>query len=251
MWNLYKLGWIVAFWTAGLSACTLPCSAQGTSSSQESAAKSPDGRSRVQSHDSVTVTATYTPEEKEDWKINEVYQPIYWLEQKGDCETAIERYKTEVIPLAEQSKFEGPKKKFLSLANEGIGGCYMTQRRLCRSRGEVSTKYRLPASGRFELSNQFPRNWESTDGSAALGRCGGIAQEVRVSLLAYLAVVYLREVRTVEALKTVDLAYDEATRPNVPSTFATEIVKVGSMIAQAAGDEDARAKWSQRKPPEK
>jgi len=83
----------------------------------------------VQSHHSVTVTATYTPEEKEDWKINEVYQPIYWLEQKGDCETAIERYKTEVIPLAEQSKFEGPKKKFLSLANEGIGGCYMTQRR--------------------------------------------------------------------------------------------------------------------------
>ena len=31
MWNLNKLGWIVAFWTAGLSACTLPCSAQGTS----------------------------------------------------------------------------------------------------------------------------------------------------------------------------------------------------------------------------
>jgi tetratricopeptide (TPR) repeat protein len=69
--------------------------------------------------------------------------------------------------------------------------------------------------------------------------------------LAYMAVVYLREGRPVEALKTADLAYNVVTQPNVPPKFATEIVQVGRMIAQATGDEDAMAKWSQREPPEK
>ena len=75
------------------------------------------------------VTATYTPEEKEGWKINEVYQPIFSLERKGDCDTAIKRYESEVIPLAKKSKFETPKSKFSQLAKRGIGNCYMTQRR--------------------------------------------------------------------------------------------------------------------------
>lgn len=79
--------------------------------------------------DSVTVRATYTPEEKEDWKINEVYQPIFSLERKGDCYTAIKRYESEVISLAKKSKFETPKRSFCSLAKRGIGNCYMTQRR--------------------------------------------------------------------------------------------------------------------------
>ena len=74
------------------------------------------------------MTATSRPEEKEGWKINEVYQPIFSLERKGDCDTAIKRYESEVIPLA-KSKFETPKSKFLQLPKRGIGNCYMTQRR--------------------------------------------------------------------------------------------------------------------------
>ena len=66
--------------------------------------------------------------------------------------------------------------------------------------------------------------------------------------IAYLAIVYLREGRTPEALKTAELAYDEATQPHVSSTFVSEVVKVGRAIAQASGDEDAVAKWSQRSP---
>ena len=285
MWNLYKLGWIVAFWTAGLSACTLPCSAQGTSSSQESAAKPPDGRSRVQSHHSVTVTATYTPEEKEDWKINEVYQPIFSLEQKGDCEAAIHRYKLELVPLAEKSKFEIPKNKFLFLANRGIGNCYMAQRQY--EAAEQSFRQILeymPIWPGLDDSD-YPINFQQL-GTAQIGQQHWDAAEESlkksVSLfdpqidnalksdsefvrtehvghlyrgkarsLAYIGVVYLREGRPVEALKTADLAYNVATQPNVPPKFATEIVQVGRMIAQATGDEDAMAKWSQREPPEK
>jgi hypothetical protein len=66
--------------------------------------------------------------------------------------------------------------------------------------------------------------------------------------IAYLGIVYLREGRIAEALKTADLAYDEATQPHVSSTFVSEVVKVGRSIAQVSGDEDALAKWSQRSP---
>jgi len=244
-------------------------------------AKPADGKSRVQSHDSITVTANYTPEEKEDWKINEVYQRIYSLEQKGDCETAVERYKAEVIPLAEQSKFEGPKKKFLSLANEGIGACYMTQRRYA----EAEERFRQNIDYLPTDDSSYPINFREI-GRAQMGQQHWVAAEeslkksvsifdpqiqkalnskyefvrteqvgflcgAKARTLAYLAVVYLREERTTESLKTAELAYDEATQPNVPSTVATDIAKVGRMVAQAAGDENAIAKWSQRTLPEK
>jgi len=58
--------------------------------------------------------------------------------------------------------------------------------------------------------------------------------------------VYLREARTAEALKAAELAYNEATEEHVPATFYNEVVKVGRSIAQASGDGDAVAKWSQR-----
>ncbi len=66
--------------------------------------------------------------------------------------------------------------------------------------------------------------------------------------LSYLAVVYLREGRTSEALKTSELAYQDVTRPHVQATFLNEIVKVGNLIAQESGDEGAIAKWTQRSP---
>jgi tetratricopeptide (TPR) repeat protein len=64
----------------------------------------------------------------------------------------------------------------------------------------------------------------------------------------YLGIVYLREGRTAEALKTAELAYNEATQEHVPPTFYYEVVKIGRSIAQASGDGDAVAKWSQRSP---
>ena len=57
--------------------------------------------------------------------------------------------------------------------------------------------------------------------------------------IAYLGIVYLREGRTAEALKTAELAYYKATQPHVSSAFVSEVVKVGRSIAQASGDEDA------------
>jgi len=107
-WRRIDFAVVVCF--VSLSVYLLPCFAQSTAPSQSSQSSPADGP-RVKSHDSVTVTAQLTPEENEDWKINEVFQPVFSVEQKGDCDTAIQRYKTEVIPLAEKSKFEVPRKR--------------------------------------------------------------------------------------------------------------------------------------------
>jgi len=55
--------------------------------------------------------------------VMDVYQPIFVLEEHTEGETAIRRYESEVIPLAQGSKFEVPKNKFLYLANLRIGNC--------------------------------------------------------------------------------------------------------------------------------
>jgi tetratricopeptide (TPR) repeat protein len=66
--------------------------------------------------------------------------------------------------------------------------------------------------------------------------------------LSYLAILYMREGRTTEALEAAELAYGEATQPHVQATFVNEVLKVGSSIAQQSGDEAAIAQWSQRSP---
>src|ERR1700690_1481082 len=117
-----------AFFAAFLAVCALPCFGQQSSTDQSTPPKPATAKPRLKSHDSITVTANYTPEERDDSKINEVYQPISTQEYgKGDCDAAIQRYKTEVIPLAEKSEFEKTKNKFLYLAYRGIASCYMKE----------------------------------------------------------------------------------------------------------------------------
>lgn len=283
--NLRRLNWATVLWVAGLSVCSLPCSAQGNPSSQDSVRKQTDTKSRLKSHDSVTVSAKFTPEELEEGKINDVYQAIYLVEQKGDCETAIQRYKSEVIPLAEQSKFEVPKNKFLFLANRGIGNCYLTHLRYEEAEqtfqkimdylpiwpGTDDSDY--PINFRQIATAQMSQqHWEAaeeslkksvslfdpqiekalkSDSEFSRTEHAGNLLGSRARSLAYLAIVFLREGRTTEALKTADLSYDGATQPHVAATFLNEVVKVGRSIAQISGDEDAIAKWSQRSPSQK
>ena len=86
----------------------------------------PPGSSNVTAHDSVDVVANLSPEEIEDGKLNDVYQPIAEQQRKADCTAAtIEQYRSKVIPLAEKSVFNVPKNKFLFLANRDIGNCYL------------------------------------------------------------------------------------------------------------------------------
>jgi len=278
--NLRALNRTALFWILVLTIWIPRCSAQSNPPSQDQATKPSDEKPWVKSHDSVTVSANLTPEEAEEGRINDVYQSIYPLEQKNDCENAIQRYKLEVIPLAEQSKFEMPKNKFLFLANRGIGNCYLAQRRY----EEAEKSFQLimeylpvwpgaddsdyPINFRQIATAQIgQQHWEAAEESlkksvalfdpqiarALDSKVEFSRTEYAGNLLgsqarsrAYLAIVYLRERQTAEALKNADLAYDEATKPNVRPSFLNEIVKIGSTIAQVSGDGVAIAKWSQR-----
>ncbi len=239
----------------------------------------------MKSHDSVTVTAQLTPEEKEDWKINEVYQPVFSLEEKGDCDTAIQRYKAEVIPLAEKSNFEVPRNKFLFLANRGIGNCFMKQRQYGQAEhsfqeimkylpvwpGTDDSDYPINFS-QIATAQMGQQHWEAaeeslkrsvslfdpqiekvmkSDSQVIRSEVGGMLRGSKARSLAYLAIVYLREGRTPESLKTADLAYTQAALPDVPAAFLTDVVNIGRSIAQATGDEDAIVKWSRAGPAQK
>jgi tetratricopeptide (TPR) repeat protein len=264
----------------GLSTGISPCFSQGQSPPQASQSKPSGNKPKITSHDSVTVTANFTPEEVEEGKINDVYQAIYLVEQKGDCETAIQRYKTEVIPLASQSKFNVPKNKFLFLANRGIGDCFLAQHRY----EEAEQSFRLimehlPVWPGYEDSD-YPINfreiataqmgqehWQAAEESlkksvslfdpqieralkseyefARTEHAGNLRGSKAISL-SKLAIVYFREEHPNEALKTVELAYEEATKPYVQPSYLNMVVKVGNSVAQATGDKNAMEKWSQR-----
>ena len=62
----------VAFFAAIFSVCALPCFGQQSSTDQSTPA---NATPRLKSHDSITVVATYTPAEKEESKIEAIYQP--------------------------------------------------------------------------------------------------------------------------------------------------------------------------------
>jgi len=234
-------------------------------------------------HDSVEVVAHLTPEEVEEGKLNDAYERIAQVERNGTCTTEIiERYQSEVIPLAEKSTFNVPKNKFLFLANRDIGNCYLAQRRYKEAEesfmkimdylpvwpGTDDSDY--PINFREIATAQMgQQHWEAAEESlnksvalfdpqieAALksdsefGRTehAGNLFGSKARSISYLAIVYLREGRTTEALKTVELAYKEATRPHVQATFLNEVLKVGSAIAQQSGDEGAIAQWAKRSP---
>ena len=234
-------------------------------------------------HDSVEVVAHLSPEEVEDGKLNDVYESIAQLQRKGTCTAEIiQRYQSEVIILAEKSIFNVPKNKFLFLANRDIGNCYMAQQRYVEAEqsfkqimeylpiwpGTDDSDY--PINFREIATAQMgQQHWEAaeeslkksvalfdpqieralkSDSEFSRTEHAGNLLGSKSRSLSYLAVVYLREGRTSEALKTSELAYQDVTRPHVQATFLNEIVKVGNLIAQESGDEGAIAKWTQRSP---
>jgi tetratricopeptide (TPR) repeat protein len=241
----------------------------------------PSGSSKPKRHDSVEVVATVSPEEVAEGTLNDAYQSIAQQQRTGTCTAEIiERYRSEVIPIAEKSTFNVPKNKFLFLANRDIGNCYLAQQNFVEA--EVSFQKILqyapvwpgtddsayPINLRQIATAQMgQQRWQAAEGSLQKSvslfdpqieramksdnefsrtEHAGNLRGSKAESLAYLGIVYLREGRTADALKTEDLAYAEAKQPNVSPTFVSAVVKIGRSIAQATGDKDAIAKWSQR-----
>src|SRR5271167_605810 len=77
---------------------------QTAPSSTQDSSQSPTKRPHVDQ--SVVVGAHLTPEEVEDGRLNDIYQPIYQFQRAGDCEGIVKTAQSAVIPAAEQAKFE-------------------------------------------------------------------------------------------------------------------------------------------------
>jgi tetratricopeptide (TPR) repeat protein len=238
--------------------------------------------SRPTRHDSTQVTAQLSPEEVEEGKLNDLYQPVSALVRRGECTAdVIRRLQVEVVPVAEKSKFGLPKSKFLFLSNRDVGQCY-------------SELQKFPeAEASFEEAMKYASVWPGTNDSGypILFRQIATAQigqqrwaDAEQSLLksislfdpqivageksdaqlnahltrnyrgsqsrsyALLAVVYFREGRTQDSLNTVEKAYGEVTKYDLDTSYYNGVVDVGKRIADASGDASAKETWSKRNP---
>ncbi len=63
--------------------------------------------------------------ELEEGKINDLYQQVVRIHLQGDYETAAEKYRSLVIPMAEQTQSDAIRRKFLFLSYRGLGNCYL------------------------------------------------------------------------------------------------------------------------------
>lgn len=249
---------------------------------QNSASQSQSsGTSNPTRRDSVQVVAKLSPEEVEEGKLNDAYESIAQQQRKGTCTAEIiERYKSEVITLAEKSAFKVPKNKFLFLANRDIGDCYLAQQKFVEAEASFQSilqyapvwpgtddsdypiTFRQIAAAQMGqqrwqaaedslqksvslFDSQIDRALKSDSEFSRTGHAGNLRGSKAISV-AYLGIVYVRQGRASEALKSVDLAFAEASKPNVPSTVVGNVVKIGRAVARATSDKDAIEKWAQR-----
>lgn len=268
---------LLAFFT-----CAPGFAQQSSNSSQQAPPKAnpPATQPKVKGSESVSVTANYTPEEKEDWAINEVYQPIFETEDKHDCVDLQREYESQVIPLAEKSQFEKPRDKFLFLAYRGIAYCYLHEKRYAAAEevfkklfdyvavwpGKDTSDFALiyQAIGVSRLGQQ---DWKGAEGQLqqAVAVMDQITDHVAKtdpklydepvhseysSILAptlnYLAVAEFRNGRPSDALVVLERAYKVATDADFSSNRIKGIINSGLAISLASADTAAMDRWTAR-----
>jgi tetratricopeptide (TPR) repeat protein len=245
-------------------------------------ASSDKTQKRATAHDSIVVGAHLTPEEKEDGRINDAYQPLYHLKAPGDCQQIRDLDEKQIIPMAEQSNFEVTRNKFLYLANRDIASCEMS-----------SGRYK-EAEERYQRMFDFIKVWPGTDdsdyplnfrliGQARLAQMrwkeaqepleksvATYGQEIERALHSdskttresskllkmsdamarqLLAVAYFRDDRQSEAMEILEQAYQEAIQSSATPKQIQTIIDSGRAASTALGDEGAKKKWDSRTPP--
>lgn len=268
---------VAALLLGGLAILPVPALAQSSASQTQSG--SPPARPKR--HDSVEVVAHLSPEEAEEGKLNDAYEAIAGLQRKGNCSAEIiQRYRSEVIPLAARSSFNVPKNKFLFLANRDIANCFLHQQKFVEAEASFREIFQYASVWPGTDDSAYPINfrqiataqmgqehWSDAEQSllksvslfdpqiAAAEKSDSqfIRDEHSRNLrgshsegLALLAVVYFREGRIQEALTTVERAYDEVMKYSLAPQFHNDVVKVGQAIAGASEDPVAQRTWSER-----
>jgi len=231
-------------------------------------------------HDSVEVVAHLSPEEVEEGKLNDLYQSIAQIQRKGTCtDELIQRYRSEVILVAEKSAFNVPKNKFLFLANRDIGNCYLAQQKFAEAEasfrkileyapvwpGTDDSAYPIDFR-QIATAQMSQQHWTEAEQSLlksialfdpqiAAGEKSDAELHSQLSLnyrgsqsqsYALLAVVYFRKGRVEDALTTIEKAYEEVTKYKLAPQFHNQVLEIGKAIANASEDSAAQRTWSQR-----
>jgi tetratricopeptide (TPR) repeat protein len=224
--------------------------------------------------------AHLSPEEVEEGRLNDIYQSVSEVQRKSACTpNIIQRYESEVIPLAEKSKFNVPRNKFLFLANRDIGNCYLEQQKFAEAEAVFAKILQYAPVWPGTNDSAYPINfrqiataqmgqqhWAAAEQSLlksitlfepqiAAGEKTDAELHTQFSLdyrgsqsrsYGLLAVVYFREGRIQEALDSVEKAYNEVTKYNLASQYRNEVEKIGKAVADASGNTAAQKLWSQR-----
>ena len=253
-----------------------PSYAAQTTSSSTQDTQSPTKRPHVDQ--SIVVGAHLTPEETEEGRINDIYQPIYRFQQTGDCDGIVRTAQSAVIPAAEQAKFQTVRKKFLFLSYRSIGDCnfkakeYAEAEQMYIKAVDYADKDDSSYAINFEsiaLCRMAQQHLESAEEplrkavslladeitrlkkSDTYNTDDIVTNDVRGSqdvALLYLAVLCFREERSSEALSLLDQAYDQAIKFQARAQIIKRIVETGQAIATAVGDDGAKATWTKRTP---
>lgn len=268
----------------------VPCAVSGQSANSAGTSPTPHTQNqsapkRVTKTDSIVVGAHLTPEEVEDGKINDAYQPLYHLSRQTDCAQITSLCESKIIPMAESSKFPETRSKFLFLANRDIAGCEMKAGKYEEAEARYRKLFDYMPTWPGTSDSDYPINFRSIgtaqlaqgrwkDAIASLEKSVEIFdQQIEKALHSdpqsyrewqsknlkwsqadargFLGVAYFRDGRQSEAIETLEKAYNEALDSNATPADIQQIIDTGRVIAATVGDSTLQEKWNARTAPPK
>ena len=218
----------------------------------------------------------------EEGKIDDLYQQVVRIHLQGDYQQAADKYRSLIIPMAEQAPSAATRRKFLFLGYRGLGNCYLGLSRFSEAEetfqkvfeflperpGTQDSDYAINLES-IAMARMGEQRWKAAEES--LGKAVAIfddeigrgiaavpdsaqdqrAKHLRMSqdiALNLFAVVYFREQRYAESLEVLERAYQQGIAFRAPSEVVQQIVNDGRAVSMATGDADAIATWSKRTP---
>jgi tetratricopeptide (TPR) repeat protein len=240
---------------------------------------------RATATETIIVGAHLTPEEIEDGKIYDAYQPIYHWTKPRDCPEILKLCETKIIPMAERSKFEETRNKFLFLANREIAGCEMKAGEYQEAEQRYQKLFDYIPVWPGTTDSDYPQNYQAIGAARIMqGKWKDAEAPLEVSIEIFdeqiekavhsdlefskneyskdlkmseaearnlLAVAYFRDGRQAEAMEMLEKAYQESLQSSATPEMIQQIIESGRAASAILGDAAAKAKWDARIPPAK
>jgi tetratricopeptide (TPR) repeat protein len=246
---------------------------------------SPNHREALQSVSTsqLALDARLSSNEIEQTNLNDAYQEVVKIHLQGDYATAVDKYRSIVIPMAERTQSDATRKKFLFLSYRGLGNCYLAMSRFAEAEetfqklfdylpvwtGTEDSDYAINLES-IAMARMGQQHWKGAEESLQrallifddqIGRTvtsvsdpGANARVNRLRMsqemaLNLFAVVYFREQRYNDSLQILERAYNQGVTYGAPADIVGQIVNDGRAVSMAIGDVDEIAIWSKRVPP--